>query len=202
MRVQGIACLAFGALVFGLLATAIFSRGYRKFVVGNTSCMSPTINGSEVILVKLFNPEQDVLSRYQIIVFRSPLAALPDEKWVMRVIGLPGEQVDIRTNSFLINGSDRAQNDLPAALQNKQWLTRQILESAGQHPALLAQSRFVQALAPQVLDDSGQHRWTLGPDEVFVVGDNLGAANDSRFWGPLSLSNIIGVVEKKTKGKL
>ena len=95
----------------------------------------------------------------------------------MRVVGLPGERVEIGPNSFQINGSDMAEADIPAALRSKQWLTAQSFES------------------------SGRRQWALGPDEVFVVGDNLGAANDSRFWGALNTSNVIGVVEKKAKSK-
>jgi signal peptidase I len=177
MRAAFISFLALGVIAGALIAVTIYGRGYRRFVVGKTSCMSPTINSGELIFVKDFALKRDALRRYQIILFRSPLPIIPNEKWVMRVIGLPGEQVEIRTNSFLINGSDPADNELPAVLRKKQWLPAQVLKS------------------------SRQRQWSLGPGEVFVVGDNLGAAHDSRLWGPLSFSNVIGVVEKKAKGK-
>ena len=95
----------------------------------------------------------------------------------MRVVGLPGEQVEVRTNSFMINGSEVPEKDMPSVLRNKPWLTDRIVES------------------------STQRRWMLGDDEVFVVGDNLAAANDSRFWGPLKVPDVIGVANKKAKGK-
>jgi type IV secretory pathway protease TraF len=37
--------------------------------------------------------------------------------------------------------------------------------------------------------------WRLLDDEIFVVGDNLATANDSRYWGPLKVRAIIGVVD-------
>jgi signal peptidase I len=170
-RMKVIKWLAVCSLAVGLLAVLLLSRGDRRFVMGNTSCMSPTISAGERVFVKPFNPRQDTLRRYDILVFRSPLHT--DTKWAMRVVGLPGEQLELGTNSLAIDGAELGETNLPSALQNKRWLT------------------------PQVLEVSVQRRWTLAPNELFVVGDNLGAANDSRFWGPLSLSNVVGVVENK-----
>jgi signal peptidase I len=34
--------------------------------------------------------------------------------------------------------------------------------------------------------------WTIGPDEVFVLGDNRNNSSDSQNWGMLSINEIIG----------
>ncbi len=36
---------------------------------------------------------------------------------------------------------------------------------------------------------------TMGPDQYYVVGDNLANSTDSRAFGPISLSSIVGKVE-------
>jgi signal peptidase I len=38
------------------------------------------------------------------------------------------------------------------------------------------------------------HPVTIPPDEYFVLGDNLPASDDSRFWGPVKRSWLIGLV--------
>lgn len=161
------------------LAIAAFSyKGCCLLVVSETSsCMAPTLNGGDLVFEKTFKPAQDVLKRYQVVVFRSPQHVVPTGIWIMRVFGLPGEQVDIDTNSIRINDSIIMPDGMPKPFRDKQWLSTQSFES------------------------SGRRQWRLGQDEIFVVGDNLSTANDSRFWGPLHLSNVISIVVSKAKGK-
>lgn len=34
--------------------------------------------------------------------------------------------------------------------------------------------------------------WTVGPDELFVLGDNRNNSSDSQTWGPVPLSQVLG----------
>lgn len=36
--------------------------------------------------------------------------------------------------------------------------------------------------------------WEVGPDQVFVLGDNRNNSNDSKDWGPISRENVVGLV--------
>jgi signal peptidase I len=132
--------------------------------------MSPTINPGQVILTKPFHPRQDILQRYDIVAFHSPVNT--QKVWVMRVVALPREQVLISTNALFINGVEAETNQMPQVLIRGNWLT------------------------PQLLESGVPRQWSVKKDEVFVVGDNLNTSNDSRFWGPLKLSQIVGVVMK------
>ena len=40
--------------------------------------------------------------------------------------------------------------------------------------------------------ESDTAKYTLGPDEYFVMGDNRSASADSRIWGPVPEKNIVG----------
>src|SRR5580692_12606168 len=102
------------------------NRGFR-FVVGNTKCMVPTLKEGDVMTAEPFDAKLKSIERYQIIVFHSP--AYPGKEWVMRVVGLPGEQLDVDTNSLFINGVDAKTLRLPNTLREKPWLTTWLMPS-------------------------------------------------------------------------
>jgi signal peptidase I len=81
--------------------------------------------------------------------------SLPDPL-IKRVIGLPGETIEIKDGHVYING--------------------QVLEEP-----YLEQLTFGNA-SPRV----------ISPGYVFVLGDNRGASNDSRSFGEVALTNLIG----------
>lgn len=92
--------------------------------------------------------------RGDVVVFEYPRD--PSRDFIKRVIGLPGETVEVRAGQVYING-------------------QLMPEPFGPNPGSYT--------APPV---------TVGPDEVFVMGDNRNNSSDSHLWGPLPLERIIG----------
>src|SRR5271169_1756479 len=105
--------------------------------------------------------------RQQIVIFKPPFA--PDQPdYVKRVIGLPGETVDIREGAVWINGTKLVENYTTGPSEPA---------PPGLNPGGGPDIRF-----PYVVPDNC----------YFVMGDNRGNSMDSRFWGCMPRQNLIG----------
>ncbi len=107
------------------------------------------------------------IHRGDIVVFRRPPADYDtqDADLVKRVIGLPGETISSVGATVLINGKPLAEP----------WL-----------PPLVGQCSELSEHIPTTV---------IPPDSYFVMGDCRGDSEDSRYWGTLPASLIVGKVE-------
>ncbi len=104
------------------------------------------------------------LERQWPIVFRYPKN--PSQYFIKRVVGLPGEKVEIKNGQVKIYNDDQ-----PAGF-------------------VLDESSYLDSS----VKTTGDLVLKLGNDEYFVMGDNRSFSSDSRSWGPINEENIIGKV--------
>jgi signal peptidase I len=104
--------------------------------------------------------------RLQIIIFRPPYGKPDQPDLIKRVIGLPGDKIDVQDGSVWING---------AKLQESYTTGPTELPS---HYELLPSFRGVPLIVPE--------------NQYFVMGDNRGNSYDSRYWGCVPRSAILG----------
>jgi signal peptidase I len=100
-----------------------------------------------------------------VIVFKYPKN--PTYKYIKRIIGLPGETVEIRDASIYITS-----NGTTLKLDESKYLPQTTINSwqrMADMPAI-----------------------TLSNDQYFVLGDNRNNSSDSRVWGILPKKNIVG----------
>lgn len=142
----------------------------RTYVVGTyfiPSCsMSPTLHIGDRIVVDKLSYDFHSVHRGDIIVFSRPPGeadkSIPD--LVKRVIGLPGETIQSGPNAeILINGKPISQP----------WLT----PAAKANPGIAI---------------NGGRPLKIAPNHYFVMGDNRGESEDSRYFGTISRSLIVG----------
>lgn len=108
-------------LIFVLVAFAIFNTFfYAVFVVDGPS-MEPNLMDKELVLWDKNNTQYGP-ARGDIVVVNFP--GDPDnKKYVKRIIGLPGERVDVRNGALYINKKLLSENYLPAGTASRPDVT-------------------------------------------------------------------------------
>ena len=87
------------------------------------------------------------------------------------MVGLPGETISVSGGNVYINGRLLSQTWLPSSEQGKTY--------PGPSPAAYALHR----------------PFKIPKGDVFVMGDNRMLSCDSRYWGPIAESTIVGKVD-------
>ena len=127
-----------------------------------STSMQPTLLPEDQILVNTLVYRFRSPRRWDVAVFRSPSDSR--KIFLKRVIGLPGESIEIRDGDVWINDTYLI---APRPLQHLRW------ESAGQF-----------ALPEQAFQ--------LSKGCYFVVGDQPSTSDDSRYWGCIPRGAFIG----------
>ncbi len=137
----------------------------NKLVVG------PSSSGVERLLLPM-----KVIARGDVIVFKYPED--PERDFIKRVIGLPGEQIEVRSKRVYVNG---ALLDEPYAhYMEEPPPVPQEIESGGDRPGSSGDPR--ESYGPV----------TVPPKHYFAMGDNRDNSQDSRYWGFLPRDYVKG----------
>jgi signal peptidase I len=162
----------FKSIASTLLFVWLITHHIAQATVVPTESMSPTILvGDHFFLDKVAFPANypqalqkllptRTIKRGEILAFWSPQT--PDLRLVKRVIGLPGETIELRNRIVYING--RKLDEPYAVYTDSQNFPRR--------------------------DDMAAV--TIPADSFFMMGDNRDNSNDSRFWGVAQREAIIG----------
>lgn len=150
----------------------------QPFYVKGAS-MEPNFHDHEYLIIDEISYRLNAPVRGEIVVFRYPKN--PQEFFIKRVIGLPGESIEIKDGQVFI--------------YNKQHpLGMMIDESSYLDNSVKTYNRWELGYDLSDAEKTQEAKITLGPDEYFVLGDNRGASSDSRFFGPVNKSFLKGKV--------
>ena len=146
-----------------------------------TQSMIPTILSGDQLMVCRTAYRFREPQRGDLIVFRTKeipqIRQYESEKEIMylkRLVGLPGDHIDIADGHIWINGSETKFGD-PA----------KPIEYTRRSPAIV-----------QSLEPLGTESYVVPSDKYFVLGDNCRNSFDSRYWGGISRDAIYGKVTK------
>jgi signal peptidase I len=204
------------------LIMAIFGMTFiLQAVTVPTGSMQNTINIGDYLLVNkfIFAPggkpvpflPQREIARGDIIVFKYP--GFPDNKskvedeggvpykinFVKRVIGLPGDKIEIKDNQVFINDQllpeHRVIGDPPpktkdAALKIREFEDRQPDQK---YDVYYSEAAFTGLYNNSDFDFGAPGKpYTVPADSYFVLGDSRNQSLDSRYWGPVHRDLIVG----------
>jgi signal peptidase I len=118
-----------------------------------------------------------------VIVFRPPHE--PGKHYVKRLLGLPGDTLEMKDKRLFLNGDALAE---PYAVHTD-------LGGDAVHPSMSWQVRFLRKGAPRSTYKPTRDNWgpLIVPSErYFVLGDNRDNSEDSRYWGFVSRKDLEG----------
>ncbi len=163
-------------LVSVVVVAVVVAVLLRTFVVATYSIpsgsMEPTLQVGDRIMVDKLAYHLHGVGTGDVIVFSTPhlenCAGPPVADLVKRVIALPGQTISLSGGHVYIDG-----HFLP-------------------QPWLSPQSRNDTYPGPGNADFSLHHAYTVPAGDVYVMGDNRIRSCDSRYWGPVRESTIVG----------
>lgn len=152
---------------------------FQPFFVQGAS-MEPTFENNQYLIINEFGYKKTEvgvpgksffsvepfkeLKRADVVVFRYPKNR--SQFFIKRIIGLPGEKIEVKNNLITIYNPENPEG------------------------FILDETSYL----PESTRTSGDLVLKLDKDEYFVMGDNRMFSSDSRYWGPVGSSDIIGKV--------
>ena len=142
-----------------------------------TAAMVPTLGPGDHILTqkKAYSSREPM--RGDLVVFTTKGISLvpqsegqPDVIFIKRVVGLPGDRLAIIEGRVWVNGEAMTFGDRAHPVEDRnmgKWLSSE-----------------------------GTKTYVVPPLSYFMLGDNSAQSYDSRYWGPVSRSSILGRVTK------
>ncbi|PAW82770.1 MAG: signal peptidase I [Pedosphaera sp. Tous-C6FEB] len=125
--------------------------------------------------------------RGEVVVFFSPANG---ERMIKRIVGLPGDTVELRNNRLFLNGRAVDYAELDAA-------TVSAIPAAQQTQHSFASEQLAERHHPVMATAGLSALRTFSPTKVpaghyFMMGDNRDNSLDSRYFGPVAREQIVG----------
>jgi signal peptidase I len=188
----------------GLIAVVIRTFLFEPFNIPSGSMESTLLVGDYLFVSKFsygyshfsfpFSPDffsgrifGSLPHRGDVIVFRYPPD--PSEDYIKRVIGLPGDHIQLTDGQLYINGREvprKAAGDDVTKEDGVRMVLRRYLEELPDgvdHYILKATDEGWANNTPE---------YVVPPHELFVLGDNRDNSADSRYWGFVPMENLVG----------
>jgi signal peptidase I len=153
-----------------VLAIVIF-LGIQTFVAQpfrvEGASMETSLQPDQYVLIDKITPRWAPYRRGDVVVLHPPTgwAGGGSAPFIKRVIGVAGDRLELRDGAVWVNGAELSE------------------------PYVFTDGGAQQPTRP--LGD-GTSSWTIPAGDVFVMGDHRGDSADSRLFGPIPTSSVVG----------
>lgn len=157
-----------------ILAITLNAFAIQSYQVEGQS-MEPTLSNNDRLIVNKLprsfarlTKGDYVPGRGDIVIFNLSglsISSHKDKQLIKRVMGLPGERVVVKDGHVVVYNKEHPEGFEP--------------DSSGQYKIASSST-------------AGNVDTTLHGNEIFVAGDNRNNSEDSRYFGPLPVDNIVG----------
>jgi len=137
----------------------------QPFYVKGAS-MEPNFHDNEYLVIDEISYRMREPKRGEVVVFRYPLD--PQEFFIKRVIGLPGEKIEFKNGQVVIYN----ESDPDGMFLDEEYLPEDL----------------------RTYSFTDEKPVEIGTNEYFLMGDNRSSSKDSRSFGPVGKSFIVGRV--------
>ncbi len=154
-----------------LVLTVVIFLGIQAFVAQpfrvEGASMETTVLPDQYVLIDKLTTHWAPYARGDIVVLDPPAQyrGAKDVPFIKRVIGLPGDHVQLKDGTVWVNGT------------------------ALDEPYVFAEGGVRQPTEPT---PGSASEWLVPEGDVFVMGDHRQASADSRSFGPIEISQVIG----------
>jgi signal peptidase I len=155
--------LALTLIIFFIIQTFV-AQPYRV----EQMSMEHTLEPDQYVLVDKLTPRFDAYKRGDIVVFKPPPDWVPGETptpFIKRVIAVAGETVEVRSDGRVYVDGVALDEPYLFAVDGEAQPTTASVEPA---------------------------RWTVRDGELFVLGDHRQSSSDSRVFGDIRVTDVIG----------
>ncbi|RHW38413.1 signal peptidase I [Lysinibacillus yapensis] len=151
------------AILFGIVVSFVCREFLFSPLVVKGASMMPTYESKDVIIVSKISE----IDRFDQIVFEAPYE---EEYYIKRVIGLPGDSVEMQEDTLIINGEKFEEPYVNREIDNP------------------LQKRVTQNFT---LEEITSYQ-TVPEGYLFVLGDNRLRSSDSRHFGLIPVDSVLG----------